>query len=140
MERSVPEELLDKALKRHKELLLELEALKRFIEDYSQIVRTKGREVRLDEPQLFQPPSPRAAHAEHIAEMIDAARRIILAEQRPMKRGDLRKRVESLGYKIIGQDKNKVFGTNLWRSRKFRMIDGLGYWPIDEALPGESGS
>jgi len=131
---SSSDELFDKALKRHKELLQELEALTRFIEDYAQIVRSRE-SPRFDEPQLFLPPSKRAAHGERIAEMMDAARKIILSEQRPMKRGELRKRVEGLGFNIVGSDKNKVFGTNIWRSGKFRMIEGRGYWPVDIELP-----
>ena len=67
--------------------------------------------------------------------MLDATRKLILKEQRPMKRGELRKRVEALGYDVIGADKNKVFGTNLWRSGKFRTIEGQGYWPNDVELP-----
>lgn len=67
--------------------------------------------------------------------MLDVARRIILGEQKPLKRGDLVARLEARGFTIEGADKNKVFGTNLWRSKKFRNIDGQGYWPIDVPLP-----
>ena len=52
-----------------------------------------------------------------------------------MKRGELVKLVEARGYKILGSDKNKVFGTNMWRSGKFRHIEGLGYWPTDVDPP-----
>lgn len=133
---STAHELLRNALKRREELLEELEALNSLIETYQKQMR--GRPVREDtpedEPSLFKR-SRRIDHAERIAEMIDAARKIILSEQRPMQRGQLRERLEALGFEIIGKDKNKVFGTNLWRSGKFRMIEGRGYWPMDEELP-----
>jgi hypothetical protein len=70
--------------------------------------------------------------------MVDTARRIIVAEGRPMKRGELVKRLEERAFKITGADKNKVFGTNLWRSGKFVAVKGKGYWPSDIALPSES--
>ena len=135
MASSTADDLLNKALKRHKELLEELEALSRFIDDYSQIVRNRESHSRPDQPELFLPPTKRAAHAEKITEMMDAARRIIMSEQRPMKRGELRRRIEGLGFEIVGADKNKVFGTNLWRSGKFITIEGQGYWPADAELP-----
>lgn len=135
MPASAADDLLNKALKRHKELSEELEALSRFIEDYSVIVRGRETATNGEQPELFQPPSRRVAHADRIAEMMDAARRIVLSEQRPMQRGELRKRVESLGFNVVGKDKNKVFGTNLWRSGKFRMVEGAGYWPIDMEVP-----
>jgi len=132
-------DLLDKALKRQKELLTELEALTEFVETYRRVIGPQNSSVAPtgQQPSLFEPPSRRAAHAEKITEMIDVARRIIIAENRPMKRGDLRRRVEELGFQVVGADKNKVFGTNLWRSKKFILIDRHGYWPIDAELPAE---
>lgn len=128
------------ALKRHKEIALELEALTTFIESYERLMALRGSmdQHGLDQPNLFGKTSRRAVRAEKIAEMIDAARRIVISEKRPMKRGELRQRLENLGFEIVGADKNKVFGTNLWRSGKFRMIEGQGYWPIDAELPSES--
>jgi hypothetical protein len=82
--------------------------------------------------------SQRAIRTARINEMVDEARRIMVTERRPMKRGELVRRLEGRGFKILGTDKNKVFGTNLWRSGKFRMVEGKGYWPNDVALPGES--
>jgi len=55
-----------------------------------------------------------------------------------MKRGELVKRLEEQGYEVVGTDKNKVFGTNLWRSGRFQMIEGKGYWPNDIEWLGES--
>ena len=140
MASNLPEELLSKALKRREEVLLELEALEGFIKTYEKLLSLREAEGQFstDEPNLFQPPTKRAAHAERIAGMVAAARKIIIAENRPMKRGELRERVEALGHRVVGKDKNKVFGTNLWRSGKFRMVEGQGYWPADLDLPSES--
>ena len=138
MAASTAQEILDKALKRQRELLSELEALGNIIETCEKMLDATGARVSSEEeePTLFKAPSARAMHAEQIAKMIDAARRIILSEKRPMQRGELRERVEAaVKFKIVGKDKNKVFGTNLWRSKKFRRVDGRGYWPIDEELP-----
>ena len=46
--------------------------------------------------------------------MIEEARRLILKENRPMKRGELVRQLEARGFKIAGTDKNKVFGTTVW--------------------------
>ncbi|MBX9858571.1 MAG: hypothetical protein K2Y20_03165 [Sphingomonas sp.] len=127
------------ALKRKDELIVELEALTSFIESYERLLALRASMDRhaLDQPNLFGQTSRRVARAEKIAEMIDAARRIVISEKRPMQRGELRQRLEKLGFEIVGADKNKVFGTNLWRSGRFRMIEGQGYWPIDVELPSE---
>lgn len=137
MNASTTREILDKALKRRKELVSELETLEEIIATCSKALEREGlaRRATEDEPGLFRAPSPRAAHAEQITKMIDVARRILLSEQRPMQRGELRQRVEATGFQVIGKDKNRVFGTNLWRSKKFKMIEGQGYWPIGEDLP-----
>lgn len=138
MAASTAQEILAKALKRRKELVAELEAIGSIIETCEKLLNAAGAKDfdREEEPTLFKAPSARAMHAEQIAKMIDAARRIVLSEKRPMQRGELRERVEAeVKFKVVGKDKNKVFGTNLWRSHKFRMIEGRGYWPIDEELP-----
>lgn len=54
-----------------------------------------------------------------------------------MKRGEIVQRLLAQGYRIEGSDKNKVFGTTLWRSEKFDAVDGHGYWPKDAPLPAE---
>ena len=127
-------DLMAKALKRRAELVAEVEALDRFVQDYAIAAKI---DVDPEDAQqsLFGPPGERAAHAERLSEMLDAARRVLVAEQRPMKRSELRSRVEAMGFPVLGADKNKVFGTNLWRSKRFRTIAGRGYWPVDEPLP-----
>ena len=131
--------LLANARKRRDELRREAEALDQFIAAYEQLLSETSTmdvssEVQLD---LYRGSTRRAAQA-RVAAMLDAARRIILAEGRPMRRSELVQRLEQQGYEIVGGDKTKVFGTNLWRSRKFRPVEGQGYWPVDAQLPGES--
>jgi hypothetical protein len=138
MATEVAKELLDKALKRRAELAAEAGALDNLISFYRGLLRRQSPERVHEQPDLYRGPSPRAVHAAQVAEMMEAARRIIIAERRPMKRGELRKRLEEQGFEIRGRDKNKVFGTNLWRSGKFRPIEGRGYWPKDVDLPLES--
>lgn len=130
-------EVLDNALKRRQELRRESEALDNLIETYHSIlgIGTTRRETEEEQPDLYRGMSPKAIHTARVAEMIDAARRIIIAERRPLKRGELVSRLEAHGFQILGADKNKVFGTNLWRSKKFIAIEGKGYWPKDVALP-----
>lgn len=130
-------ELLDKALKRRAELSVESEALDLFIETYQRILNlgTEVRDAPSDQLDLYRGSTPRAIQAARVAEMIDAARRLMIAEKRPMKRGELVKRLEAQGFEVVGKDKNKVFGTNLWRSERFVAVDGKGYWPNDIELP-----
>lgn len=130
-------ELLDNALKRRAELSAESEALDSFIEAYQRVLNLKHAvpETGSDQLDLYRGATPRAIQAARVAEMVDAARRLMIAEKRPMKRGELVKRLEAQGYEVFGKDKSKVFGTNLWRSGKFVAVDGRGYWPNDIDLP-----
>lgn len=130
-------EVLEKALERRAELVQEMGALDSLISVYRGLLSRSAAESRIgvDQPDLYKGLPPRSIHAAQIAEMMDAARRIIIAEKRPMKRGELVKRLAEQGFEIFGKDKNKVFGTNLWRSGKFRTIEGKGYWPKDVSLP-----
>ena len=133
-------DILDKALKRKEELRIESEALDHLIATYRSIlgVTTNSREGLDLQPDLYRGMSPRAVHSARVAEMVDAARRMMIAERRPMKRGELVKKLEAQGFSVEGADKNKVFGTNLWRSGKFIAVKSRGYWPRDVELPSES--
>ena len=109
--------LLDKALKRREELRLESDALDNLINTYKKIQNLRDDALSSTEQlHLWHGGSQRALHSARVAEMLDTAKRIIVAEGRPMKRGELVKRLESRGFSIAGGDKNKVFGTNVWRS------------------------
>ena len=130
-------DFLDLALKRKAELSAESEALDQIIETYKRLLRPQVADVNVssDQPDLYRGATPRAIQAARVAEMIDAARRLIIAEKRPMKRGELVKRLAAQGYEVVGKDRNKVFGTNLWRSGRFVAVEGQGYWPSDLELP-----
>lgn len=131
------QELLDKALKRRAELALESEALDLFIDTYKRLLSTRAtdRSSETGQFELYGGASSRAINAAKVADMMDAARRLMIAEKRPMKRGELVKRLEAQGFEVTGKDKNKVFGTSLWRTGKFIAVEGKGYWPNDVELP-----
>jgi hypothetical protein len=133
-------ELLEKAIERRSELARELTALDSLISMYRGLLSRSLIEsaMSLDQPDLYRNLPPRAVHAAQISEMMDAARRMMIAEKRPMKRGELVRRLQDEGFTIVGKDKNKVFGTNLWRSGRFRMVENKGYWPKDVTLPKEA--
>lgn len=129
-------ELLAKALKRREELRIESEALDTLIDSYRKIADLReGESENLEQLNLWDARSRRAFQSAQVAGLLDAARRIILAERRPMKRGELVMRLEDRGFTLEGSDKNKVFGTNLWRSKQFRHVPRKGYWPVDVPLP-----
>lgn len=139
MSDSRPLEIKVNLLKRRQELLKELLALDSLISLYEGLSEASQSESSEDADQLslYRWPSSRAAQAAEIARAIDAARKLILKEQRPMKRGELVSSLERQGHSFPGKDKNKVFGTNLWRSGRFRTIEDKGYWPKDVPLPKE---
>jgi hypothetical protein len=133
-------DILEKLLERRSILAREMAALDNLIGLYHRLSSREISESASDASQLdlYRHPSSRAAQAAEINRTIDAAKRLIIKEGRPMKRSELVQALESQGYGFPGADKNKVFGTNLWRSGKFRTIEGRGYWPKDVALPRES--
>lgn len=130
-------EILTKLLERRAFLMKELVTLDSLIGVYKGL-RGEADSESLDSDDqlnLYQWPSSRAAQAAEIERAIEAARKLILKNQRPMKRSELVMQLEAQGYTFPGKDKNKVFGTNIWRSGKFRSIEGRGYWPKDVPLP-----
>lgn len=130
-------ELLEKAIERRAELSKELSALDTLIVYYKGLLVREGLESPegLSQPDLYRGTSKRSLQTAELAEMMNRARRIIIERGRPMKRGELVKELESEGFVITGKNKNKVFGTNLWRSGRFRSVGRDGYWPKDVALP-----
>lgn len=129
-------ELLDKLLKRRGELQSEADALDSLILVYKRLCSREETESlgAQEQPDLYRRRSSRAFNAAQVSAIMDATRKIIIAERRPMKRGELVKRLLAQGFELPGVDKNKVFGTNLWRSGRFRSIPGEGYWPKDVVL------
>src|SRR4051812_24066414 len=132
-------DILDKLLERRAFIAREVVALDNLIGLYHRLSSQESSESSVDVNQLdlYRQPSSRAAQAAEIARTIDAARKLIIREGRPMKRGELISRLESQGFSFPGKDKTKVFGTNIWRSGRFRTVGDQGYWPKDVTLPRE---
>jgi hypothetical protein len=130
-------ELLDIALKRRDELRAEVEALNKFIQDYQRLVAAQPRndDDAVTQLNLWAGTSRRSLKSEDVALLLEEVRRLILSENRPLTRSELVRRLEDRGYKIVGRDKAKVLGTNIWRSQKFQHVEGRGYWPTDLPLP-----
>lgn len=130
------QEILDKLLERRDIISKELSALENLIVVYRGLsTQPPPESIDQGELKLGLHASPRAVQAAAITRSIEAIRRMIIGENRPMKRGELVRRLESEGFTLPGADKNKVLGTNIWRSGKFRTIEGRGYWPKDVSLP-----
>jgi hypothetical protein len=131
------DQIISKALKRLDEIKSEAEALDNLISMYRGMQKSTPASAEPDEhqPDLYGKVSAREVHAAEVAQQLEAAKRIILAEKRPMKRGELRERLEAQNFVLRGRDKTKVFGTNLWRSGKFIAVKGQGYWPSDIPPP-----
>lgn len=135
MARDSTRELLANLLKRRDELRLESEALERLIETYRTLALLE-REEPLDQLELWKGNRSSRARSAYVAEMMAAARRLVLAAGRPLTRSELLRELEREGYVVDGKDKSKVLGTNIWRSKQFRHIGKLGYWPKDTPVPG----
>lgn len=132
------DDLLQQAIERREQLRAELEAIERFIVQLQQVKERQAPASSKSQFTLWREASrPRLAHVAAVRAMIDRAEEIIVAEARPLTRSQLVTRLEAEGHKIIGSDKNKVLGTNLWRSGRFWNLKGAGYWPKDHAIPAE---
>ena len=131
-------ELLANSLKRKEELQRESETLDQFIELCRRLIADEKTVTAPAQLGLWETQNQRRRlKATQIQEIMAEVRRLILAERRPLKRGELVKRLEDRGFEIVGTDKSKVLGTNVWRSKQFVHIDGEGYWPSDIELPSE---
>ncbi len=128
-------ELLVKLLKRREELRIESEALENLISAYTSLSRLQGADAEAPQLDLWKIRNSRKAKSAYVSELLAEVRRLIIAEGRPLNRGDLVRRLEGAGYLIDGSDKAKVLGTNIWRSEKFDHLEGQGYWPRDIERP-----
>lgn len=126
-------ELLDIALKRKDELLLESNALDSLIETYKKLAEfeEKRNPAQMD---LWSGQRTKAGKSSYLAALLAEVHRLIIASGRPLKRSELVRKLEAGGHTIEGKDKPKVLGTNIWRSKQFIHIDGKGYWPKDTPL------
>ena len=129
------EKLYKQAIKRRDEIRDELAALDALIFTYERRQAEKEVARATDSGGGLLP--SRAAHRAAVADMMSAAEDMIAAEGRPMTRSELVERLEAAGHKVEGSDKSKVFGTNMWRSRRFLNLSGYGYWPKSVPLPAQ---
>lgn len=131
------DEFLRLAYERRERLRRELALVENLITEHERL-ESSTRRVPSDNYQLeLMPPSSskRRRVAVDNSALFDAAERLILAEGKPLSRSQLMTRLERDGFEFPGTDKAKVFGTNLWRSRRFISLKGLGYWPEAHPLP-----
>ncbi|MEG3176820.1 hypothetical protein U1872_11320 [Sphingomonas sp. RB3P16] len=131
------DELLQKAKERREQLRRELEAIDKFIHDYTVNVAPERRSPDYDpHDDLFNDSKGRrVARAQAVNAMMDEAERYIIRAGRPMTRFQLLDYLVSAGHHIEGGDPSKVLGTNIWRSRRFHNIEGVGYWPKSAPIP-----
>ena len=130
------EDLLQQALDRRQQLRDELEAVERFIMQLQSIqTRQAPSPPERAQFQLWKPSPSRAEQVAAVRAMLDRAEEMILEEGRPLTRSELRRRLEAEGHALFGGDKNKVLGTNIWRSGRFWNIKGEGYWPRSQPIP-----
>lgn len=131
------DELLQKAYERRSELRAALEAVDNFIKSYGNVSTDSEKsdgplfEIRSDMP----PPKSKAQLTAAVRAALDDAIRMIRDEGKPLTRGELVRRLEAAGHQLEGGDKNKVLGTNMWRSGRFINIKGVGYWPKGTPVP-----
>lgn len=130
------DELLRKALERQKALREELEILDHFIRSYTQ-TRERAPDTRAQGDLFTAAPNrqSRALKSAQTAAQMDQAERLILEVGRPLTRSELLRGLEESGHSVEGGDKSKVLGTNLWRSKRFYNIKGVGYWPVSTPIP-----
>lgn len=89
-----------------------------------------------DQADLFSAPvMNRAERSKYVSEMMDAVEEIIVAAGMPLTRSDLLQALQSRDFHIEGGEKSKVLGTNIWRSKRFYNLKGVGYWPKRHPLP-----
>lgn len=139
--------VIDKALKRLRELEIEAHNLEQFIKTYEGLTGEKVPRSELlaippiveRKPNVEGTRSPQhsktTASPKHIVEM---AKRILKELNRPLTRGEILEELEKRDIKIDSPNKGKYVGTILWRnSDVFRNVEGSGYWLTDAPHPGE---
>lgn len=125
--------LLHEVKLRRDKLKLELQALEEFIVKYE---RAQDFGVQPDEKtDLFSGVLTRKAKAGLVEKQLAVARQAMIDASRPLNRREIYEAVSRAGLEVIGTDKLKVLGTNVWRSGKFVRVDKVGYWPDDVPLP-----
>lgn len=133
------EDLYKQALERRERLLAELRAVEQLIVTYEALqgLRKPSPESSSQLGLFSASKLSRAQRSANVSTLLDRAAEIIISEKRPMTRSELVSRLEAEGFHLEGTDKQKVFGTNVWRSGRFWNLKGAGYWPKDTPLPAE---
>lgn len=132
------DDLLRQAYERRERLRRELATVDSFIAGYEQLANPPSESIRsnyefkLEAPEASQ---GRRVRTPDLTALFDATERTILEAGRPLSRSELLRKLEQQGFTFPGADRVKVFGTNLWRSRRFTSLKGLGYWPEAHPLP-----
>lgn len=132
------DEFLRLAYERRERLRRELASVENLIAEHERLNAGSREAVRDNYELLLKPRKPtrrKRPSAAQLEAMFNAAEKTILQAGRPLSRGEIVQRLESEGFIFQGSDKVKVFGTNLWRSRRFVSLKGLGYWPEAHPLP-----
>ena len=127
-----------KALKRQKELRLELEKLERFIVTYEEL---SGKKISRDEltlssdigeksPQLGEQTTKEVfkRRRNNIKKLLAVSERLIKEAQRPLTRTEIAEGMARLGVTVHATNIPKYLGTLLWRNPdRFVSSDGDGY-------------
>lgn len=132
------DELLRQAYERRERLRRELALVDNLISDYERLESTAAATSSENYELSFDSRSTRGrsrTSAADLTAIYKAAEALILKAGKPLSRSDLLRRLEANGFQFPGRDKVKVFGTNLWRSKRFVSLKGLGYWPEAHPLP-----
>lgn len=132
------DDFLRMAYERRERLRRELLAVEHLIAEHERLEASTPKSTRRNyELPLETARRTRAQRTEAggLEPLFDAAERAILDEGKPLSRSELIERLEPEGFAFPGGDRVKVFGTNLWRSRRFISLKGLGYWPKSHPLP-----
>ncbi|MGO7792680.1 hypothetical protein ACC703_35140 [Rhizobium ruizarguesonis] len=134
------DDVIRKALKKKRELELDLEKLNEFIRFYEELTGTKVVQDEMVSPGEILEDTPsrpkirvrfprRPATPERIAQV---AAEVIRELGAPIRRGRLVKLIEEKALIINSEDKARYLGTILWRHKdQFTNIEGRGYW-LDE--------
>jgi hypothetical protein len=137
------DQALANALKRQRDLKLELAKVEQFISMYEELSGTKvQRDEMLSTSSVEVVPSPEPQRS-FMPKQRNVPRRIVRAAKKaletaghPLTRGELVERVEEMGYEIHSEDKPRYIGTLMWRNEEmFENIEGRGYWLKGVPLP-----
>lgn len=128
-------EVIEKARERMAEIKAELADLEQFVAVYERLNDARGKNDSAATGGNAE--SVRKKPHAKPAQVVRVAIQTLQRNGRPMTRTELVESLESQGLSIGGKDRSKNMGTMLWRSKKFKNIDGKGYWPIGFNTPLE---